>query len=205
MTKRFWMLTLLASSAVLSISVAAPVSADVVATCAGCHGTEGTSSDKDLAIIGGMSAKYISGTLDKYKSGDRKGCPEFTVTSGDKKGTKTDMCQVAKTLSDADIAAAADHYAAKPFVRAQQTVDAALADKGKAIHKESCEKCHTEGGSVKADDAGMLAGQWMPYLAAQIADFRSKKRMAADKMQPKVEKLSQAEIDAVLQYYGSFK
>jgi sulfide dehydrogenase cytochrome subunit len=32
------------------------------------------------------------------------------------------------------------------------------AAKGKAIHACACDKCHTEGGSVVEDDAGILAG-----------------------------------------------
>jgi cytochrome c553 len=45
----------------------------------------------------------------------------------------------------------------------------------------------------------------MPYLATQFADFRSEKRTKPDKMIPKVQRLEQADIDALLQYYGSFK
>lgn len=199
-------LAAVASCALLSLAMAAPASAaGVLDTCAGCHGTNGTSSDKNLPIIGGMSSQYINDTLNEYKSGKRTNCPEFTVLSGDKKGTKTDMCHVAKDLSAKDIDEAAEHYSKKPFVRAQQAADAALAAKGKLIHDEVCEKCHTENGSLPDDDAGILAGQWMPYTKAQLDDYHSSKRTIPDKMVPKVEKLSPADIDALVQFYGSAK
>lgn len=204
MNKRFSVLTL-AGAALFSLSIAASASAGVVDTCAGCHGTDGTSKDSKLPVIGGMSAEYIKGTLEGYKSGDRKACPSFTVSSGSKKGTKTDMCQVAKGLSDADIKEAADHYASKPFVRVKQTTDAALAKKGKEIFEQSCEKCHSEGGSVKSDDTSILSGQWMSYIKDQIADFQADKRTKPEKMIPKIKKLEPADVDAVVQYLGSDK
>ena len=205
MKKTLSVLTLLASSALLSMALAAPASADVTATCAGCHGSEGTSSDKDLPVIGGMSAAYIKDTLAAYKSGERKGCPDFTVKNGDKKGTKTNMCDVAKGLSDADMQAAADHYSGKPFVKFKQTADDALAKKGKSIFEGNCEKCHTDGGTVKADDASILAGQPMPYLKSQLDDFLGGKRTKPEKMINKLKKLEAGDVDALVNFLGSAK
>jgi len=201
MTKPYLMLALLA----VSMAAITPAAADVIATCAGCHGTEGTSSDKNLPIIGGMSSEYIKGTLAGYKSGDRNDCPQRTVSSGDKKGSKSDMCQVAKGLEDADMKTAADYYSAKPFVRARQTADDAMAKKGQVVFDQICEKCHSNNGTVKADDTSILAGQWMQYIHAQLDDFRHDKRKGPDKMVPKLKKLDQSEVDAIVQYLGSFK
>lgn len=206
MSRQFSTLTALALGALLSIAMAAPtLAAGVLDTCAGCHGTNGTSNDKNLPIVGGLSAQYIGDTMDEYKSGGRNNCPEYTVQSGEKKGTKTDMCHVAKDLSPADVKTVAEHYSSKPFVRAKQSADAALAQKGKLIHDEHCEKCHAEGGSLPDDDAGILAGQWMPYVKVQLDDYHSGKRTIPDKMVPKVQKLGPAEIDALVQFYGNAK
>lgn len=199
-------LAVLASSALLSVAMVAPATAgNAIDTCAGCHGTNGASSDKNLPIIGGLSDRYIGDTMDEYKSGGRNNCPEYTVQSGEKKGTKTDMCHVAKDLNPADVNTVAEHYSSKPFVRAKQSADAALAQKGKLIHDEHCEKCHTENGSLPDDDAGILAGQWMPYLKVQLDDYHSGKRKIPDKMVPKVQKLGPADLDALVQFYGGAK
>ncbi len=206
MPKHFLVFAVLASSVALSISAAPPATAaNVLDTCAGCHGANGMSNDKDLPVIAGASSAYIGGTLQEYQSGRRTNCPEFTVLSGDKKGTKTDMCHVAKALSPTDIKAAADHYSGKPFVRAQQATDAGLAAKGKLIHNEVCEKCHTDGGSEADDDAGILAGQRVAYLKAQLDAYRAGKRTIPEKMVPKIQKLSPADVDALVQFYGSEK
>ena len=45
----------------------------------------------------------------------------------------------------------------------------------------------------------------MPYLKEQFKDFQSGKRPMVKKMKPKMEKLEAADIDALVNYYGSFK
>ena len=172
--------------------------------CANCHGKDGVSTESDVPTIAGFSAAYVEDSLNHYKKKERH-CPEATYHSGDKKGQKTDMCKVANDLSAADIKQLAQFYAGKKFVRAEQKFDPALAKKGKEIHERSCEKCHSENGSVAKDDSGMLAGQWMPYLKEALSDFKAGKRPIDKKMKPKIEKLDQADFDALVNYYGSLK
>jgi sulfide dehydrogenase cytochrome subunit len=172
--------------------------------CANCHGKDGVSTESDVPTIAGFSADYFSESLMHYKKKERH-CPEAKYHSGDKKGQKTDMCNIAKDLSDADMKELGRFYAGKKFVRAQQNFDPALAKKGKELHERSCEKCHSENGSVAKDDSGMLAGQWMPYLQEALADFKAGKRPIDKKMKPKIEKLDKVDFDALVNYYGSFK
>lgn len=176
----------------------------VVEDCANCHGKDGTSTESDVPIIGGYSAPYITDSMAAYKKKERP-CPETKYRDGEKKGTKTAMCQVAKDLSDTDIKQVAQYLAGKKFVRAKQEFDPVLAKKGKDIHERSCEKCHAEGGSLASDDAGILAGQWMPYLEETFKEYSSEKRPMPKKMKPKMEKFDKAAIDALIHYYGSFK
>ncbi|MBI5783004.1 MAG: c-type cytochrome [Gammaproteobacteria bacterium] len=176
----------------------------LVENCANCHGKDGVSTESDVPIIAGYSAPYLSDSLAAYKKKERP-CPETKYRSGDKKGQKTDMCHVAKDLSDADIKQMAQHFSGVKFVRAQQKFDPALAQKGKEIHERSCEKCHSEGGGLASDDSGILAGQWMPYLDEAFKEYSSGKRPMPKKMKPKMEKLEKADFDALVNYYGSFK
>jgi sulfide dehydrogenase cytochrome subunit len=115
------------------------------------------------------------------------------------------MCKVAADLSEEDAELVADHYAGKPFVRAKQTFDAELAKKGKSIHALNCKKCHEDGGSSPDDDAGILAGQWMPYMEDQFKEYASGERPMPEKMQPKMDKLSEEDTKALIHYYGSFQ
>ena len=84
-------------------------------------------------------------------------------------------------------------------------IDPELAKKGKAIHQDDCEKCHSNDGTVASDDAGILAGQRMGYLAQTFDYYKSGKRSMEKKMKPKIDKLDKAGFDALVNYYGSFK
>ena len=199
---------LLATSALFGFTVAtSAVAADVnklAESCVNCHGKDGASTESDVPNIGGYSAAYFTDALKAYKSKDRP-CVETKIRSGDKKGTKSDMCQIVKDMSDADIKALAQLFSEKKFVRTAQKADAALVKKGKDVHDKNCEKCHSEGGSLASDDAGLLAGQKMAYLKEQTEFFLGGKRTMPKKMKPKLEGLDKSEVEAVLNYYASQK
>jgi sulfide dehydrogenase cytochrome subunit len=206
MAKKTIGLTMLAGAALFSLSLSTGTwAADLnklVEECASCHGKDGVSTESDVPTIGGFSAAYLDESLTRYKKKERH-CPEAKYHSGAKKGQKTDMCNVARDLSAADIKQLAQHYAGKKFVRAKQKFDPALAAKGAKLHERSCEKCHEENGSSAKSDGGILAGQWMPYLQEALADFKNGKRPIDKKMKPKIEKLDKADFDALVHFYGS--
>jgi cytochrome subunit of sulfide dehydrogenase len=173
-------------------------------SCATCHGKSGASTESDVPIIAGMSSVYIEYNLNAYKKKERP-CPEVNVKTGTDKGKKTDMCEIAKDLSEFDISQAAKFYAGQRFVRADQTFDPELAKKGKAIHQQNCEKCHANDGSDVKDDAGILAGQWTPYLRKTFQEYSAGKRHMERAMKPKIQKLDNDGFEALLNYYASIK
>lgn len=183
------------------------VSADVnqlVENCFGCHGKDGVSTYSEIPTIAGYSAYYITESMAIYKDKERP-CAETEYQEGKDKGSKSDMCKIAKNLSEAEIEAIAEFFANKPFVRAKQTFDAGKASKGKNIHKTSCSKCHEDGGSSADDDAGILAGQWMPYLQETFREYAAETRAQPKKMKVKMEKLDDAEVESLIHYYASFQ
>ena len=173
----------------------------VVESCAACHGKDGASTESDVPTIAGYSAQYIIDSMAAYKKKQRP-CPATKFRSGAKKGQPTDMCKTAGELSDDDAKAVAKYFAGKKFVRAKQPFDAALAKKGKQLHDVHCEKCHSEGGSLADDDAGILAGQHKQYLAEAFKEYASGKRPMPEKMKPKIEKLEKSDFDALLNFYA---
>lgn len=170
--------------------------------CADCHGKNGHSTEPEMPIIGGLSEGYIVENMKKY-SDKKRACPEVKYPTGPKKGQATDMCKIAKELSDADTKASAQHFAAQKFVPAKQPFDAALAKKGEKLHERNCEKCHTEGGKVSDEDSGILAGQWKPYLEHTFKEYKDGQRAMPKKMKPKMEKLKADDIAALIEYYAS--
>jgi cytochrome subunit of sulfide dehydrogenase len=185
----------------LAMSALPAVGAGPEQLCADCHGRDGASIESDVPSIGGLSETYLLDAMAAYRDNKRP-CPESKFRAGDAKRAKTDMCQVAAKVG-ADAAVVAKHLAAQPFARAKQPFDAAKAARGKKLHEMSCEKCHSEGGTLADDDAGILAGQWTPYLRASFDEFSKGARPMPEKMKPKFQPLKPDELDALLHYYAS--
>lgn len=172
-------------------------------SCEQCHGKDGASISPNIPTIAGQPAKFLMSALKAFKDKERV-CPEVNL-HGDAKGGGADMCKVTLPLSEEEITALANFYSGKKFVRASQDSNAALAAKGKELHGKSCEKCHADGGGRSVDNSGILAGQQMGYLNIAIRDMISEKRAMNTKMQPAIEGLSKENIEALVNYYGSFK
>ena len=143
-------------------------------TCAGCHGPDGISQGPATPSIAGVSSEYFIEAMKAYKEGTRPA---------------TVMTRIAKGYSEEEIKAMADFFSTKKFHAAKQQSDAGLAKKGPNLHKKFCEKCHEDGGTASSDDAGILAGQWTPYLSYAIEDFMSGKREMPEKMKKKVDEM----------------
>jgi len=53
------------------------------------------------------------------------------------------------------------------------------------------------------DEASILRGQNIPYLLHAIADYRSGERIGEDAMLERLRALSDADVQALLNYYAS--
>jgi sulfide dehydrogenase cytochrome subunit len=187
----------------LITDVAAADIATLTGPCEDCHGKDGVSQDPKIPTIAGNSSTFLVYALEAFRDKSWP-CEDVKYQAGAHKGETSNMCTAVEKLSDDDIGSIADYYADKPFVRAKQSFDPELAKRGKGIHELHCEKCHEDGGSSTDDDAGILAGQWTPYLEEQFKEYSSGKRPMPEKMKPKYEGLSGDDIKALLQYYASF-
>jgi len=161
-------------------------------TCAGCHGTNGISTGPAAPTISGLSNDYFVEVMQGFANGE--------IPS-------TIMGRIAKGYSEGEIKQLAKYYVAKPFMKAKQDFDPKLVKKGGKLHDKYCEKCHAEGGQSAEDDAGVLAGQWAPYLIYQFEDFNAGHRDAPKKMKKKMKKMmskeGKAAIDSLIAYYAS--
>ncbi len=193
---------------VLSLMSLPNAHADVTAIaegCGECHGENGVSSESDVPTIAGMSAFVLEEYMFIYQD-EARPCHETKYRSGDLERPATDMCQIAAELSEDDIIEIAAHFAELPFVAAEQDFDADKAALGKSVHKRACTKCHTDNASNAEDDAGIMAGQWMPYLEQVFADYVSGEREFAEKkMREKFDDLSAEDSDALIHFYGSLQ
>lgn len=187
----------------LHFSLANAEVADIVDQCDECHGADGVSTESDVPSIAGISPFIIEEYMFEYRD-EARICRELKYPSGDRERPATDMCAIAKDMSEDEIVEIAELYGSKEFVAAVQEVDAGKAAAGASIHKKYCEKCHSDSGSYADDDASILAGQWMPYLEQVFADYVSgDRKMLEDKMKEKTDLLTNEETEALIYFYGS--
>jgi len=170
--------------------MAAPSASMLADTCAGCHGTDGSSLGPAIPNIAGLSTEYFNTVMKEYADDERY---------------STIMGRIARGYTKEEIALMADFYAGKKYMSTNQKLDAAKVAAGGELYQKNCGKCHDENGALASDDSGILASQWLPYLQYSMEDFQADKRSMPKKMKKKVEKLSAAEIEALLQFFASQK
>jgi len=163
--------------------------------CAGCHGTNGNSNGPAIPTLAGASRDYIIEVMEGFKSGER---------------VSTIMGRIARGYSKEEIERIADFFSRQAFVPARgQQSDPKLAGKGARLHEQYCEKCHAKGGASPENDAGILAGQWTPYLRYTLADMLAGRSRMPQKMKKKLQKLHRKAGDAgigqLLNYYARGK
>ena len=167
---------------------AEPTAEMMAATCAGCHGPEGRSTGPATPTLAGYSEGYFIDSMIGFKEGERQG---------------TIMNRIAKGYTEEQIESMATYFAEQPVYMAKQNTDAAKVAQGAEIYENGCAKCHDENGALPDDDAGILAGQILPYLHYSIEDFQAERRYQPKKMAKQLSALSPGEIDAVLQFFAS--
>jgi len=162
-------------------------------TCAGCHGTNGSSVGPAAPTIGGMHPEYFVDIM--------AGFAEDEIYS-------TVMGRIARGYTAAEIELMAGYFHEMPFVPADQAFDADLVATGQRLHEEYCEKCHMEGGTpVEGEEYYITGGQWIPYLKNAMADFRQDRRPIERKMKRKLEEMLERDgeesLDALYAFYAS--
>lgn len=174
---------------------------EFASSCVSCHGDHGLSSEGNLPTIAGASGFFIENQILQFQEKTR---PCAADRFKGKEGVKAaDHCALVAEMPEATVKKLAEYYAAQPHKKAEQTVDEKLAAQGKKIHDQRCDKCHSEGGGLAMDDAGILAGQWKPYLVSTMTEYKSEKRWQDEKMKKEMKKLSDDDIKALAEFYAS--
>jgi cytochrome c553 len=162
--------------------------------CALCHGPEGESASAIYPRLAAQHPDYLQKQLKDFRDGRRK---------------SDTMADMAKDLTDEDIAALAAFFAGKK-AGARQPGDADLAAVGKYIfHKgnrfsgvAACASCHGENGHGTAQ-LPRLAGQHPAYVEAQLSGFNKRERTNDNAIMHSIAaKLTELEMKAVTVYIG---
>lgn len=183
----------------LLVSLTAPLAVAVEApeACIECHGVDGMGkADPMIPVIAGMPAAHIEEAIYAYIDGARRCVREPR------------MCETVAALSQAEVTAAAEYYAARVRNYNREPFDKELAAKGAVLHERHCGACH-----VPPDDEDVayaigipLHGQRPDYIRYAIdAYFSGKREPLLDTMAHEIQQLEPADIDALVNYYASYR
>ena len=159
--------------------------------CTICHGDQGISDEAAYPSIAGLPDQLQIDAMEAYMKGTRD-C-----------GPVPFMCKVTQELNDEQIKELAEHFAAFPFQPASQPFDATLVEKGRHLHEDYCQVCH--GDSPADAEKSILHGQWSEYLRYSLTQYRGGHRKQPPSMRRQTEKLSDADIDALISFYASYR
>ncbi len=177
----------------LNVSLLLPgtvYSDSLYSSCAGCHGTDGVNQSTHIPTIQGLNFQYFYASMQDFRK-DRR--------------PSTVMGRIAKGYKSSQLQMMALHYGSKPWAGVQGEFDEELAQQGKLLHEEYCEKCHEQNGHFQDRDTPPIAGQAKGYLYYQMIDYResSKDLPRPPIMQERLEKLSDKELLALAEFYAS--
>lgn len=169
---------------------------DMLKMCIECHGEDGLGTDSDIPIIAGMPALVQEDALYAYVDGARS-CV-----------SKPMMCKTALRLTEEQIVDFAAHFAELPYKAAGEEFDAALAAAGQKIHKSGCAICHGADGPGDSEgdmEAGILHGQRKDYVRYALQQYIAGDREQLPAMKKKTSPLSADDIEALVNYYASYR
>jgi len=184
--------SLLALTQVAALAVASPWDA-----CTECHGEDGMGrADPGVPVIAGMPASHIEEAIYAYVDGARQCVDEPR------------MCKTVAALSDSDISAVAQHFAALERGTSHESFDAALAQRGEELYKRHCAACHRPPDDPDVADAiGIpLHGQRAAYIHYALkAYFAGTREPLLETMAHELRQLDDDDIEALVNYFASYR
>ena len=182
------------------ISGDADIGAQLVDSCAACHGADGNSISSDWPKLSGQNQKYLYEQLKYFRDGARMNALMMSVTP------------YLQTLNDEDLKHIAAYYSKYNSTTGQAKNDQELLDLGTQLYRfgnikkqiPACTSCHAvygQGNSLAGYPS--VAGQQVGYLTSSLKAYRSKERNAGESsivMQSIAANLSDYEIDALANY-----
>lgn len=135
--------------------------AEVISSCESCHGRDGRTQSVTVPRLNGQTREYLVARLKDLRVGTNQTPSAIHA-----------MLSQARGISDADLNALADHFAAQPATSAGRggagrEAGSRLYARGDGARLPSCASCHGDTGQG-AGEAPRLAGQHASYLVDQM-------------------------------------
>lgn len=164
---------------------------DLLQKCTICHGEEGISDEAAYPSIAGIPVDVQVDAMQGYRDGTRD-C-----------GPVPRMCKITHDLTDEEILVLSEYFASFPFIPADQEFDERLAEEGSFLHEDYCQVCHGDG--PEDAEKSILHGQWSDYLRYSMSQYKIGARKQPPSMRRQTEKLSERDIEALVNYYASYR
>jgi len=158
---------------------------DIYVVCAPCHGPEGQGgAHGDYPRLAGLSIEYLASQLRSFKARERINIPMYPFTV-ERELSDQDVLDVSAYITEMkldtrlpDMGENVDGYVRLMATKRVLQIPRAPGDveKGAALYKEGCARCHGEKGEGRPHDPP-LAGQYTKYLKKQFRDIRSDARL----------------------------
>lgn len=180
-----WIIACVALLLNASLTVAGDA-ASLTQACSACHGAQGVSSNPQWPNLAGQNARYLAAQIRAFRDGER---------------ANPAMAPFVTSLSDADIEAIAQHYAAMDVtVTANGDTDKVATGQNLSVY---CISCHGMQGRPATDAWPILSGQHAPYLQNQLAAFKSGARVNSH-MAAAIARLGDPQFAALAAFYSQF-
>ncbi|HEY9081511.1 c-type cytochrome [Magnetovibrio sp.] len=183
---------------------------DIYVVCAPCHGPEGQGGGGgDYPRLAGFSTEYLISQLKAFKARERVNIPMYPFTV-ERELNDQDILDVSAYITKMtldtrlpEMEGQVDGY--ERLLAAKRVLQIPRApgdvDKGAALYKENCARCHGEKGEGRPHDPP-LAGQYIKYLAKQFREMRADARLHP---RPKrlIVPLSEDDVQNLLAYFST--
>lgn len=193
----FYWIRLAIIGSLLAFAHLAAASPPVLGKCVACHGADGHAhGNMAFPVIAGIPPVHIEEAVYAYKDGARQ-CRIVPL-----------MCDMAKSLSDEEVVQVAEYYGTQERLSSSEDYDEELAARGEQIHEKLCSRCHVPPDDARVEDAlGIpLHGQRSMYLRYAIESYLDG---TCESLQPamseKLESLGEEDIEALANYYVSYR
>lgn len=160
---------------------------DISARLKKCDGCHRPMDDSDVPLISGQPMQYLETVMRQQRDGERD---------------SETMADLLAGMTDAEIAAFAEHYAKRPWVSARPLGNSVSVKAGEALHKARCAGCHGNGGRQAQGMTPRLAGQPSAFIALELDRYLDTQvQLPSAMMRTAVSGLSPEQTRALADYY----
>lgn len=161
-------------------------SANPVANCIECHGSDGIGTEPDFPHLNGMPEPLLEAMIDAFR-----------------KSKRPPKVRIHREIPESDVVPITKHYARQKAVRPKSETKPELVARGETLYLKRCADCHLDNGRDSDKEAPLTAAQSLPYLIAQTLAFKTGERKFPYLMDGAYRDLSDEDLTAIAHFFAA--